>query len=112
MTNKQRYKIFCEEHPEIPLFMQAWWLDAVCAPEGKQWDVLLCEENEKIIGVMPYHLLKKWGFKVILQPQLTQYSGLWTPPRPPAACDYKHLTEEKQILFQDLCRQSGSPLIT
>jgi hypothetical protein len=76
MTKKQRYIIFCDEHPEIPLFMQAWWLDAVCIEE-KTWDVLLCEENGKIVGAMPYHLLKKWGFKTIIQPQLTQYNGIW-----------------------------------
>ena len=57
--------------------MQAWWLDAVCLPENKMWDVLLCEENGKIVAAMPYHFLKKWRFTIILQPQLTQYSGLW-----------------------------------
>ena len=77
MTNKQRYEIFCDEHPEIPLFMQAWWLNAVCTPEGKEWDVFFAEENGKIIGVLPYHLLKKWGFKIIVQPQQTQYNGVW-----------------------------------
>ena len=76
MPNKQRYKTFCDEHPEIPLFMQAWWLDAVCV-EDKDWNVLFCEENQKITGVMPYHLLKKCGFNLILQPQLTQYNGIW-----------------------------------
>ena len=76
MNNKEKYEIFCEQHPEIPLFLQVWWLDAVCI-EGKIWDVLLCEENGKIVSAMPYHLLKKWGFKVIIQPQLTQYNGIW-----------------------------------
>ena len=77
MTNKQRYEIFCNQHPEIPLFMQAWWLDAVCLPEGKEWDVLFVEENGNIIAVMPYHFLKKWGFKLVQQPRKTQYTGLW-----------------------------------
>ena len=77
MSNKQRYTELCAQRSDIPLFMQAWWLDAVCMPENKVWDVLLCEENGKIVGAMPYHLLKKWGFKIILQPQLTQYSGVW-----------------------------------
>ena len=77
MTNKQRYEIFCNEHPDIPLFMQAWWLEAACASEKKEWDVLFAEEDGKIVGVMPYHLLKKWGFKIILQPQMTQYNGVW-----------------------------------
>ncbi len=75
MTNKQRYEQFCNEHPEIPLFMQVWWLNSVCV--DKTWDVLLCEENNKIIGAMPYHLLKKWGFTIIIQPQKTQYTGIW-----------------------------------
>jgi hypothetical protein len=75
MTNKERYRIFCEEKP-VPLFMQAWWLDAVCVEE-KTWDILLYEENGKILAVMPYHLLKKWGLKIILNPQLTQYNGVW-----------------------------------
>jgi len=77
MTNKQRYEIFCDQHPEIPLFMQAWWLDVVCLPEGKEWDVLFVEENGNIIAVMPYHFLKKWGFTVVRQPMKTQYTGLW-----------------------------------
>ena len=77
MTNKQRYKIFCDEHSEIPLFMQVWWLDAVTVPDGKDWDVLLSEENGKIEGAMPYHVLKKWRFKIIVQPQQTQYNGVW-----------------------------------
>ena len=77
MTNKQRYKEFCETHSEVPLFMQSWWFDAVCIPENKQWDVLLYEENGKIVAALPYHLLKKWGFSIIIQPQQTQYSGIW-----------------------------------
>ena len=96
MTNKQRYEIFCEEHPEIPLFMQAWWLNAACV-DGKMWDVFLCEENGKIIGVMPYHLLKKWGFKIILQPQLTQYNGVWIDY--PEDCKlHKRYSFEKRVM--------------
>ena len=77
MSNKERYETLCKQRPEIPLFMQAWWLDAVCAPENKTWNVLLYEENGKIVGVMPYLLFKKWGFKVILPPFYTKHSGIW-----------------------------------
>ncbi|MDR0231339.1 MAG: hypothetical protein LBI82_04390 [Dysgonamonadaceae bacterium] len=97
MTNKQRYEIFCNERPEIPFFMQAWWLDAVCTPEDKQWDVLLCEENGKIIGVMSYHLLKKWGLKIIVQPQLTQYTGVWID-YPKDDKLHKRYSLEKQVM--------------
>jgi len=75
-NNKECYRKLCEEK-DLPLFMQAWWLDAVCAPEGKLWDVLFAEENGKIIGVMPYHIIKKYGFKIIVQLQGAQYTGIW-----------------------------------
>lgn len=104
MTNKQRYKIFCEEHPEIPLFMQAWWLDAVCI-DGKTWDVLLYEENGKIIGVMPYHLFRKWGFKVIERTQHTQYHGVWIDY--PVDCKlHKRYSFEKRVM-DNLINQLG-----
>ncbi|MDR1585198.1 MAG: hypothetical protein LBS07_03350 [Prevotellaceae bacterium] len=95
--NKERYKKFCEERSDIPLFMQAWWMDAVCTPENKVWDVLFCEENGKILGVMPYHLLEKWGFKVIVQPQLTQYNGFWID-YPPDCKLYKRYSFEKKVM--------------
>ena len=97
MTNKQRYKVFCDEHPDVPLFMQAWWMDAVCTPEGKEWDVLLVEENEKIVAAMPYHLLKKWGFKIIDRTRYTQYHGLWIDY--PVDCKlHKRYSFEKRVM--------------
>jgi len=83
LQNKERYRELCEEK-NIPLFMQAWWFDAVCTPENKEWDVLLCEElkigtgqNDKIVGAIPYHTIKKWGFKIIVQPRGAQCNGVW-----------------------------------
>ncbi|MDR2475977.1 MAG: hypothetical protein LBD45_08990 [Bacteroidales bacterium] len=75
MTNKQRYKILCSERQDIPLFMQAWWLDAACV-EG-EWNVLLYDDNGKIVGALPYHVRKSYGFKQIGQPPQTQYNGIW-----------------------------------
>jgi len=49
----------------------------VCVPEGKQWDVLLCEENGKIVGAMPYYIAKKYGFKIVVQLKGAQYTGVW-----------------------------------
>ena len=44
MTNKERYAAFCQAQPEMPVMMQPWWLEAVCA--GKQWDVMLLTKND------------------------------------------------------------------
>lgn len=77
LNKKDRYRKLCDESNDIPLFMQAWWMDAVCGSEKKVWDVFLVENNGEIIGVMPFHLLNKYRFKIILLPPLTQYNGIW-----------------------------------
>lgn len=75
--NKDLYRQLCIECMDIPLFMQAWWMDAVCIAENKKWDVFLVEQNSSIIAAMPYHFFKKLGFNIIIQPQHTQYNGVW-----------------------------------
>jgi hypothetical protein len=81
MTNKEEYIRLCAERDDIPVFMQPWWLDAVCA--GKEWDVLIVRENSdnkesaKILGVMPYLIRKKWGMSYIVMPQQTQQGGIF-----------------------------------
>jgi hypothetical protein len=95
-SSKEKYRRLCVEK-ELPLFMQAWWLDAVCLSENKNWDVLLCEENGKIVGAMPYHLLTKWGFRIILQPQQTQYTGVWVD-YPKEIKLHKRYSFEKRVM--------------
>ena len=76
MTNKERYIEWTSSQEYVPLFMQPWWMDAVCA--GKEWDVLLAEnEHGEIIGAMPYLLRKRAWFKYIIMPQQTQIGGIW-----------------------------------
>lgn len=74
MSNKETYRILCENHPEIPLFAQYWWMDAICV--GKEWGVLLVEEQGKVLGAMPYLLVRKYLFKLILQPIFSQNNGV------------------------------------
>ena len=79
MTNKERYSEWAQAQEYIPLFMMPWWLDAVCA--GKEWDVLLAEDNEgHIVGAMPYMLSKKLWFKYIVMPPYTSVGGIWVTP--------------------------------
>lgn len=42
---KELYRKLCEQEPSIPLFSQAWWLDAVCGEAA--WDVALVEKGGK-----------------------------------------------------------------
>jgi hypothetical protein len=61
------------EHPDIPIFSQPWWLDAVC-PD--QWEVILIEKNDKIIASFPYYKTKIRNiFTHIGMPPLTQKLG-------------------------------------
>ena len=76
MTNKELYHEFCLRTSDLPIFMQDWWLDAVCA--GKQWDVLLSmNDNGEIQAAMPYLLRKRAWMKYIVMPQQTQIGGIW-----------------------------------
>ncbi|MBQ2068340.1 MAG: GNAT family N-acetyltransferase [Paludibacteraceae bacterium] len=79
MTNKERYSEWAAEQEYLPISMQPWWMDAVCA--GKEWDVLFAEdEQHNILGVMPYLLRKRAWFRYILMPPMSQSGGIWVTP--------------------------------
>ncbi len=99
VANKETYKKLCETEGErIPLFLQHWWMEAVCC--GKQWDVALAYNKDgSIAGALPYLISSKFGLRYILQPQLTQYNGPWYN------CP-DGLSVRKRLLFQyDVDRQ-------
>ena len=76
MSNKERYIAWVAEQEYVPVFMQPWWMDAVCA--GKTWDVLLAEDEAgNILGAMPYLLCKRAWLRYIVMPQQTQVGGIW-----------------------------------
>lgn len=58
------------------------WMEAVS--HGKDWDVVIVwiDENEvhnieNVAAALPFHLLKRYGFRFILMPQLTQTSSIY-----------------------------------
>lgn len=79
MTNKERYTEWAAAIGNVPLTMQPWWMEAVCA--GKEWDVLLSEDKDgNILGAMPYLLRKRFHWRYIIMPQMTQTGGIWVDP--------------------------------
>lgn len=77
--NKQIYTQVCELEKDIPIFSQAWWLDAVVGKDN--WNVALVKnKNDEVIATMPYVLQKKFGFKISIMPKLTQTLGPWLKP--------------------------------
>ena len=65
---REEYRKYCEETPGLPLFMQAWWMDAVCA--GKGWEV---------IAGMPCLVRERVGMRFVVMPQETQIGGRLMP---------------------------------
>lgn len=75
-TAVNKYRILCDQEPTIPLFSQAWWLDATAGVGA--WDVALVEKNnDAIVAALPYVLRKRYGFTLLGQPALTQTLGPW-----------------------------------
>ena len=72
-TTVERYREHCEQDPDIHLFSQAFWLDAVCGAE--KWDAVLVEKNGEVVGSMPYYPQRQYGFQLLTMPLLTQLLG-------------------------------------
>lgn len=92
---KDVYRELCETESTIPLFSQAWWLDAVA---GDDWDVVLTTSGQQVIGALPFVVRKKWGFCFLTQPKLTQTLGPWV--RPVQKSYTKRLAYEKNVLSE------------
>jgi len=97
MTKKELYRQLCKKEKTIPIFSKDWWMDAVCGEDN--WDVILVEDNGQIIASLPYYLKKKYGFKFITQPPLTQTNGLWIKYPKDQKSSKQHFYE-KEIMDQ------------
>jgi len=74
MTNREKYKYFCDKEKKLPLFLSYKWLNVV-APE--RWDVIIDQRGDEINGIFPYVWFKKKGFTIIDHPPLTPIGGIW-----------------------------------
>lgn len=95
MDKKNKYHELCNKEQSMPLFSRYWWMNAVCG--SKNWNVILIEENGKIIASLPYFLKEdKEGLK-IQKAVLTQNNGVWI--KYPHNMKYeKRLSYEKKIM--------------
>jgi len=82
MSNKDTYRMWAQTQKSMPIFLQPWWMDAVCI--GKEWDVMIVVGSElglsnstDIIAAMPYLIRHRCGCHYILMPQQTQIGGVW-----------------------------------
>lgn len=98
LSNKEIYRQICEKE-HIPLMAQYRWMEAVSY--GKDWDVIIVwiDENEahsieNVAAALPFHLLKKYGIRFIMMPQLTQASSIYVNSSIESA-DIKSLVAEE-----------------
>jgi len=93
--NKEKYKEFCKNEKNIPIYSQYWWLDALC----DEWDVILIEKNNEIIASLPYQIKYENGKLILGKPTLTQSLGPFII-YPEKMNHNKKLSYEKQIMYQ------------
>lgn len=79
MSNRQQYQKFCESAADLPVFMQWWYLDAVCAGGG-EWDAVVIEKGDRAVAALPYFLKKKWWWQHVAMPPLAKMLGAYLLP--------------------------------
>jgi len=78
MTSRNVYIRFCDHAPDLPLFIQPWYLDAVC--EGGSWGFAQVEKAGRVAAIWPYFLKKKWGWQYVAMPPLARMMGPYLLP--------------------------------
>ena len=95
--NKVDYIKLCETETSVPIFMQPWWLDAVCV-HGLNWNVALAKDkNDNISAALCFCEKHKWGFKKVTMPYLTQFTGVWMKPLEHKNSPEKQSHEQNQL---------------
>ncbi|AXH09210.1 FemAB family protein [Malaciobacter halophilus] len=95
MTNKEKYRKFCEKEKDIPIFSKDWWLDSICGENA--WDVLLVEKGGEIFASLPIYRKSEIIFEILTMPQLTQTMGIYIN-YPSKQKYYKRLSWEKDMM--------------
>ncbi len=116
MHSQATYRALCESETDIPLFLQAWWLDATCGAES--WDVVLVEKGGQVHAALPYRMSRRQGFRVLSQPPLTPFLGPWL--RDTGAKTANSYSRQKDLMTEliaqlpafDHYQQNWSPRIT
>lgn len=96
MSKKNAYREFCLTAADLPLFMQDWYLDAVCL-DGT-WEVAIVEEKGKIVASMPYFLKQKMGFRYSTIPLHVKHLGPYLIPE-------KRNLKSEHLLYAALIEQ-------
>ena len=94
---KTRYRDFCRTAPDVPVFAQAWYLDA-CATGG-DWDVVLAEEHGRVVAALPYFYKQKGPFRYVTMPPFVKMLGPYVLP------EFRGVLKKEHGLLEDLIGQ-------
>lgn len=112
MTNA--YRQFCQANPQLPIFAQDWYLDAVCA--GGEWGAATVEEGGAVVAALPYFLKQKGPFRYMVMPPFTKHLGpyLHQTNAPYSLTDTHRLYELliEQLPAVHVYEQDFSPAVT
>lgn len=104
VKTKEKYRELCKKEQSIPIFSRDWWLDATAGVDN--WDVVLVEKGGEIVASMPYMISKRYGFKYIGQPVLTQKLGPWI--KYPLGQKYDRRLSYENKIFKELIEKLPS----
>lgn len=96
MQHREQYQDFAAQAPDLPLFLQPWYLDAVC--EGGSWHAAMVQKNGRTVAVLPYFLKQKLGWRYVTMPQLCKQMGPYLLP------EFRELKWEMR-LYEELIAQ-------
>jgi hypothetical protein len=101
-THQQAYRQFCASAPaDFPVFMQDWYLDAVC--EGGTWEAAIHLVNGETVAGWPYFMKNKLGWRYVAMPLMGKFMG------PYIVKERRNIKKEMQIL-ESLLTQLPSDL--
>ena len=104
-TQKEHFTAFSAVESTLQLYLQPWWLDAVC-PDNS-WDVCLAyDETERIKGVWVYHKPHNHGlFSRVKMPYLTPHVGVWVRPQDDFKPNQQAIYTYKKAILEELLLQ-------
>ncbi len=73
VRDKKLFQEFCAAEAQLPIFVQPWYLDAVC--EGGEWQAILVVEEGRPIAALPFFMKKKGFLRYITMPHFVKYMG-------------------------------------
>lgn len=92
---QERYREFAANAPDLPLFLQPWYLDMVCG-EGF-WGAATVQKNGRTVAALPFFQKQKLHWRYVTMPRLCKQMGPYLMP------EFRSLKWEMR-LYEELIR--------